>query len=118
MNGTAEHMTGERWSTRAVVRVYRATGGRVFGTHHGRPVLLLTTVGRDTGAPCTMPVVFVREAGRFLVAGVGEGGGDGDPCWPENLLREPSARVEIGSQSWEVRAVPTSGAVFVLEPVS
>ena len=50
-------------------------GGRVFGIHHGRPVLLLTTVDRDTGAPCTMPVVFVREADRFLVARTGEAGG-------------------------------------------
>jgi deazaflavin-dependent oxidoreductase (nitroreductase family) len=115
VNGTVERMIGDRWTTRAVVRVYRATGGRVFGTHHGRPVLLLTTVGADTGAPCTTPVEFARQADRFLL--VGEGG-DGDSCWPENLLREPSARVEIGSESWEVRALPTSGAVFVLEPVS
>ena len=93
MSGTAEHMTDERWKTRTVVRVYRATGGRVFGTHHGRPVLLLTTIGHDTGAPWTMPVVFIREADRFLV----EGDGQGDSCWHENLLREPSARVEIGT---------------------
>jgi hypothetical protein len=114
VNVTAEQMSGERWSTRAIVGVYRATGGRVFGTRHGRPVLLLTTIGHETGAPWTMPVVFIREADRFLV----EGDGQGDSCWHENLLREPSARVEIGSESWEVRAVPTSSSVFVLEPVS
>lgn len=114
MNVTVEQMSDERWSTRAVVRVYRATGGRMCGTRNGRPVLLLTTVDRDTGAPCTMPVVFVREADRFLV----EGAGESDSCWPVNLLCEPSARVEIGNESWEVRAVPTSSSVFALEPVS
>ena len=114
MNVTVEQMSDERWSTRAVVRVYRATGGRVCGTRNGRPVLLLTTVDRDTGAPCTTPVVFARETDRFLIGSVGEVGSG----WPANLLREPSARVEIGAESWEVRAVPTSSSAFVLEPVS
>ena len=139
----ADRRTCDRWTNRAVVRVYRATGGRLLGTEHGVPVLLLTTVNRHTGTPCTTPVAFVREIHRFVVADVDDP--ERGSSWPENLLDEPSARIEIGTQSWEVRAVPARGAernrlwhrlsaghpalrepagesdrchVFVLEPVS
>ena len=62
VHGTAERKAGGtlRWANRLVVRVYRATGGRVLGTDHGLPVLLLTFVGRQSGMVRTTPVVFVR----------------------------------------------------------
>jgi deazaflavin-dependent oxidoreductase (nitroreductase family) len=111
VHGTAERKAGGtlRWANRLVVRAYRATGGRVLGTDHGLPVLLLTTVGRQSGMVRTTPVVFVRDAQRFLVTGTNHGRAR-RPSWCRNLLAEPSARVEIGAESWEVRAVSTAGA--------
>jgi len=110
VNGTVAQQTDGRstWTSQLVVRVYRATGGRLPRTDNGLPLLLLTTVGRRTGVPRTTAVAFIRDAERFVVAGTNRGRG-GRPSWCVNLRADPSARVEVGRESWEVRAVSTSG---------
>ena len=60
---------GPGWHVTFTISVYRRTGGRLLGQADGLPVLLLTTTGRRTGRPRTVPVAYALDGGRYLVAG-------------------------------------------------
>ena len=81
---------------------YRATGGLVGGWLGG-PILLLTTTGRKSGAPRTLPLLYLRtDRGYALVASYG--GSDRHPAWYLNLEAYPEAEVQIGPLRKKARA--------------
>lgn len=64
-------------------RLYRATGGRV--SLLGRaPSLLLTTTGRRSGKPRTVPLFYVRDGERYIVCNVNPGFERPNP-WTPNI---------------------------------
>ena len=72
-----------------------------FGTH--LPLLYLTTTGRRTGAEHTSPLLYVRIGDNLAVAATNFGRPH-DPAWAHNLLAIPTARVEVGEQTFPVTA--------------
>ena len=64
------------------VLLYRATGGILGGKLLGCPVLLLTTTGRHSGKPLTVPLLYVAEgegtgyfpSGRIMYRGTYKAG--------------------------------------------
>lgn len=96
------------WFLRAVVGVYRRTGGRIGGRVGSTPVLLLTTTGRKSGLPHTVPVgYFDRGEVRFVVAS--NGGAPRDPAWYLNLTAHPEVKVEVGHDAYEAIAMSAIG---------
>jgi deazaflavin-dependent oxidoreductase (nitroreductase family) len=91
-----------RSADRLIIRMYRASRGRLPARVKGVPLLLLTTTGARTGLPRTKPVGYVHDGALLLIVGT-NGGQDRTPSWCSNLRAEPSARVEIGSDTVEVR---------------
>lgn len=89
--------------------LYRATGGRVGHSAGGITNLLLTTSGRKTGQPRTVPLAYLEDAGRFVVV-ASNGGADKPPSWWVNLRHQPSATVEIGARRIPVTARETTDA--------
>jgi deazaflavin-dependent oxidoreductase (nitroreductase family) len=87
-----------RWMTGANLAVYRLTGGRVAGrVPGGAPICLLTTTGRRSGRPRTVPLLALpRDDGRLVVV-ASHGGMSTQPAWYLNLLAEPRVTVETGS---------------------
>ena len=83
--------------------LYRTTGGKIGGTFKGAPVLLLTTTGRKSGKPRTMPLLYLRE-GDALVVVASEGGAERNPAWFLNLQASPAVEVEIGRKKEQRRA--------------
>lgn len=85
-------------------RMYRATGGR-FGKNWRIgsavrapvPVCLLTTTGRKSGQPRTVPLVFMRD-GRNIVLVASKGGLPDNPQWYGNVKANPAVEIEIGKQ--------------------
>jgi deazaflavin-dependent oxidoreductase (nitroreductase family) len=70
----------------------------------GLPVVMLTTTGRRSGKPRTVPVVgLTSPEGLAVIAS--KFGEPGDPAWCRNLLASPDAEVEIDGQRRPVRAV-------------
>jgi deazaflavin-dependent oxidoreductase (nitroreductase family) len=84
--------------------LYRLTGGRILST--GRPfgpVLLLSTIGGQTGRVRTTPVFYVRDGERLVVCNVNPGFERPNP-WTLNLRAHPVARVQVGKATATYRA--------------
>ena len=90
---------------RTAVWVYRRTGGRVGGKMVGVPVLLLTTTGRRSGRPWTVPLMFQPVAdGDGWVIIASNGGSPRHPSWWLNLRSTPDATIQIGRE-----VIPVTG---------
>ncbi len=98
----------QKWVTRLHSSVYRATDGRVAGRLLGSPVLLLTTRGRRSGKPRTIPLLYLRDGEDFVVV-ASNGGTPAHPIWWLNLKDDPEATVEVGGRELRVRAEEVRG---------
>lgn len=100
-------MLGEFATTRlfyAIHRViYRLSGGRIFVRSLGCQVILLTTTGRKSGEPRTAPIFGFRE-GQYIVVVPSNAGKEHDPSWYVNLRANPQAQVQMGRETWRVKA--------------
>lgn len=94
---------------RLVIEEFRAAGGVVGGDFAGVPLLLLTTTGARSGEPRTMPMTYLRDGARLVVFGA-NGGRPRHPGWYHNLLADPTALVEVGTEAYRVTATVTEGA--------
>jgi deazaflavin-dependent oxidoreductase (nitroreductase family) len=86
-----------------VAEEFRANDGKVGGPFEGNELLLLTTIGAKSGQPRLSPLSCKRIDGKlFIIAG--NGGADVHPSWVHNLRANPNARIELGSESFDVTA--------------
>jgi deazaflavin-dependent oxidoreductase (nitroreductase family) len=95
------------WKVHAFL--YRLSGGRIAGRVGALSVLLLTVKGRKSGAPRTVALNYVEDAGGFVVY-ASHAGEDRDPPWWLNLRASGEADVQIGSRHLRVRATEAEGA--------
>jgi deazaflavin-dependent oxidoreductase (nitroreductase family) len=89
--------------------LYRLTGGRIGQSAGGITNLLLTTTGRKSGEPRTVPLAYMEDQGRFVVV-ASNGGSDKPPGWWVNLRHQPAATVEVGTRTIPVLARETTDA--------
>jgi deazaflavin-dependent oxidoreductase (nitroreductase family) len=87
--------------------LYRGSGGRITLTGPSLPTMLLTTQGRKTGKPRTVPVFYVRD-GHNLVAASENFGLAAPASWPGNLRANPLVTIQIGSTIASYQARPAS----------
>jgi len=99
---------GLRLTGKLNVPLYRISRGRLGGRIADAPVLLLTTTGRKSGEPRTVPVVYLDDGGRISVIGSNAGHGR-TPAWSLNLQANPEAEIEVGRRRQKVRARVTDG---------
>jgi deazaflavin-dependent oxidoreductase (nitroreductase family) len=90
------------------VGMYRRSGGQRGGTTKGIPVLLITTTGRVSGQERTAPICYYRDGDRFVVAGT-NGGMKHAAGWSLNLRADPRARIQVGAETFAVRAIEALG---------
>lgn len=88
---------------RAHSLLYRLTNGRVGGKLGNCSILLLTTVGRKSGARRTTPVIFL-PIGRSYAIVASLAGADRHPGWYLNLEASHEANVQIMDKRIHVRA--------------
>jgi deazaflavin-dependent oxidoreductase (nitroreductase family) len=83
---------------KADVEAYLASPeGRAEGKGpSGLPTLLLTTVGRKSGAQRTVALVFLRDGERLVIV-ASLAGYDHNPAWYANLQANPRCRVQLDS---------------------
>jgi len=93
---------------RRVIEEFRANEGRVGAPFEGADLLLLTSTGAKSGEPRTTPVVYLKDGGRMVIF-ASKAGAPTHPAWYHNLLANPDATVEVGTEKVAVHAVITSG---------
>ena len=85
------------------VQNYRATDGA------GEPnVLILTTTGRRSGEPRSVPLIFGRD-GDQLVLVASLGGAPHHPIWYLNLRDDPKVFIQVQGERFAARARTASG---------
>ena len=92
------------------VAVYRWTGGLLGSTWRvgsafpwGIPVLLLTSIGRKSGEPRIVPLLYIEDGPNIIVVG-SQGGLPTDPLWVKNLDATPDCEVQIKRRKTKMRA--------------
>ncbi len=118
-------MTGMdvREFNKQLVEQFRADGGvGSLGPVHFERILLLTTTGRRTGNPHTVPLGFIRSSGDGGDDGGGEGGSQDyvvfaanaasrvPPAWYFNLIQDPEVVIEVGAERLAATASESLGA--------
>lgn len=91
-----------------IIEEFRANAGKVGGPFQGAPMVLLTSKGAKSGRPHTTPLVYLRDGERICVFG-SMAGAPTNPAWYHNLVANPDATVEVGTDGYAVKAVVTSG---------
>ncbi|MEU4507999.1 nitroreductase family deazaflavin-dependent oxidoreductase [Nonomuraea wenchangensis] len=91
-----------------IIDEFRANEGRVGGMFEGSPLLLLTTTGARSGRQVTTPVMYLPDGERYVII-ASNAGADNHPAWYHNLRAHPVATVEVGTQTFQAKAVPVEG---------
>jgi F420H(2)-dependent quinone reductase len=91
--------------------LYRGSRGRIAGRVGKLDVLLLTTTGRKTGKPRTVPLLYTPAGNGYAVVG-SKGGAPEDPAWALNLRATPAARVDLGGKQVTVKAREAEGEEY------
>ena len=91
-----------RLFTQLHVVLYRLTNGKAQIAKY--PTLLLTVRGRKTGKPRTIPLIYILDGKRFIIAAA-YSGSDQNPAWWLNLQQSGEALVQMMGLKVRVRAV-------------
>ena len=84
--------------------LYRISGGRIFGKWlRGAPIMLLTVIGRKSGQPRTVPLLYLAD-GDDVVVVASQGGMSTHPAWYLNLSDNPDCEVLIRGHVRKMRA--------------
>lgn len=76
---------------------YRLSGGRAAGSVGNAPLGLLTTTGRRSGQPRTVPLLYLLEGGDYAIV-ASRGGMPRHPAWYLNLRDNPVATFQTGAK--------------------
>lgn len=86
-----------------IIEEFRANGGRVGGQFEGSPLLLLHSTGARSGAERLNPMMY-QKVGQAFAVFASKAGGPTNPDWYHNLLANPDATIEVGTDTVPVRA--------------
>jgi deazaflavin-dependent oxidoreductase (nitroreductase family) len=84
-----------------VVAEFRANGGKVGGPFEGGDLLLLHTTGAKSGQPRLSPLAYLTFDDKMIIVG-SYAGAPKDPAWVHNLRARPQARIEVGTDAYDV----------------
>ncbi len=77
------------------VRVYRETSGeRGYHWRKGSKILILETVGRKSGEPRPMALIFGEDDGRYVIV-ASKGGAAQHPAWYLNMQEQGQVDVQV-----------------------
>jgi deazaflavin-dependent oxidoreductase (nitroreductase family) len=91
-----------------IIDEFRANEGKVGGPFEGARLLLLHSTGAKSGKERIAPLAY-RPDGDHLVVFASKAGAPTNPDWYHNLLANPKATVEVGTDSFAVRARVADG---------
>ena len=95
------------WNTK-IIEEFRAKQGKVGGMFEGLPILLLHHTGAKTRKVRVNPLAYQADGDRLVIF-ASKGGASTNPDWLHNLKANPHATVEVGTETFDVRARVTEG---------
>jgi len=98
----------EDWNKR-IIEEFRANEGRVGGPFEGATLLLLHHFGAKSGQERVNPVAYQELSDGSLAIFASKGGAPTNPDWYHNLLAHPKAKVEVGTETFDVLAREATG---------
>ena len=105
---TGEYEPGTSdWSRKQVER-YEATNGLEGGDLRGRPVVVLTSVGAQTGKLRKVALMRVEHEGIYAVV-ASLGGAPQNPVWYQNLKKNPHVELQDGATKRDYTAREVTG---------
>lgn len=91
----------------ANIWIFRKTGGKLGAKVGKAPILLLTTVGRKSGKPRTVPLLYLPAGDKVIIV-ASKGGWPDDPLWYRNLKANSDVEIEIGGDRRDMTAATAS----------
>src|ERR1700751_428766 len=87
-----------------IIEEFRANEGRVGGPWVDATLILIHHIGAKSGTQRVTPLgYFPRGEGHFAIV-ASNGGSPAHPAWYHNLKAHPRIPVEVGGQTFTVRA--------------
>ncbi len=92
-----------------IIEEFRANEGRVGGPFEGAPMVIMHTVGAKSGAERETPLVYFPEEDGTMVVVASAAGAPKHPAWYHNLKANPTIDVEVGTETFGVKAEEITG---------
>jgi len=92
-----------KFGGRVYAAMYRVSGGRLGGRAGPADVVLLTTTGRKSGRPRTVPVAAMPDGDRRILV-ASNAGQDHQPAWFLNLVANPAVSIRHGNDTRTAKA--------------
>jgi deazaflavin-dependent oxidoreductase (nitroreductase family) len=87
-----------------IIEEFRANEGRVGGPFEGAPMILIHHVGAKSGTVRVAPLVYFPQDDGSMVIIASKGGAPTNPDWYHNVKANPVFDVEVGTETFPVRA--------------
>jgi deazaflavin-dependent oxidoreductase (nitroreductase family) len=88
---------------RGIIEQFRANDGKVGPPFEGAPLLILHSTGAKSGKERLAPIVF-QAVGDAWAVFASKAGAPDNPDWYHNLVANPSATIELGTEDVAVTA--------------
>jgi deazaflavin-dependent oxidoreductase (nitroreductase family) len=95
------------WNAK-VIAEFRANSGKVGGQFKDATMVLITTKGARTGQQRINPLVYLPDGERVVIF-ASKAGAPTNPDWFHNLRANPLVTVEVGTETYQARAVVIDG---------
>jgi deazaflavin-dependent oxidoreductase (nitroreductase family) len=86
-----------------IIEEFRANGGKLGGSFEGAPMLLLHSTGAKSGKERVNPMMYQKVDGGYAVF-ASKAGAPTNPDWYYNVVANPDATIEVGTETIAVRA--------------
>jgi len=85
------------------VRRYIETDGADGYLWRGAPTLIVTTIGRRSGQPRRLALIYGEDGDRYVIV-ASKGGADQHPEWYLNMLANPEVLVQVRADRFRATA--------------
>ncbi|MFY0610272.1 MAG: nitroreductase family deazaflavin-dependent oxidoreductase [Hyphomicrobiaceae bacterium] len=101
----AEYIPSPRDWVREQVELYEGSGGTEGLTlrETGLPVMIVTHIGRKTGAIRKTPLMTVKDGDAYVLV-ASQGGAPKNPVWVYNLRENPDVEIRDQTHVFKMRA--------------
>jgi deazaflavin-dependent oxidoreductase (nitroreductase family) len=101
----AEYIPSPRDWVREQVELYEGSGGTEGLTlrETGLPVMIVTHIGRKTGAIRKTPLMTVKDGDAYVLV-ASQGGAPNNPVWVYNLRANPKVEIRDQTQVFDMTA--------------